>query len=371
VERFERKYLRLRELNWRRVLGVFAALLVCFFFYRYLERVAMGQRGLPLVILIEQGSGIVGALLLFPVSYLVAVRFPLIDGGWKRYLPVHLAAVVAFSFIETTLMALQREAIFRAVGWGHYDYGYMPVRYPMEFSQFFIFYWVTAGAIYLYHEIRFAREREIRQAHLQASLAEAQLRNLRLQLEPHFLFNTLNAISAAIYEDPRVADEMIGRLSEFLRLLLKQDRSQEVPLAREIEFLRLYTRIMEARLEDRLKLSIDIDERACEALVPQLILQPLLENAIRHGMDLASFDFDIAVTARLEGNRVVISVRDHGPGLADVPHTNGGIGLRNTVERLKHLYGDQQTFTLRNAPGGGAIAEMHLPFREIPAGAAS
>jgi two-component system LytT family sensor kinase len=367
VESPARNYLPLRELNWRLIAAIFVALHVCFF-YKYLDFVANGEKVSPLVPLIEEGSGLVGAILLFPACYLVATRFPLLAGGWKRNLPPHLIAVVVMSMLETKSMALQRAVLFPALGLGHYHYGYMPSRYPMEFSKFFIFYWVGVGAIYFFHEVRFARQRELEQAKLESRLAEAQLSNLRLQLEPHFLFNALNAISAAIYENPRTADEMIGRLSEFLRSLLKQDRSQEVPLAREIELLGLYARIMESRLESRLKLSIDMDEGAGGALVPQLILQPLVENAIRHGMDLTSFNFDIAVTARRQDNRIAISVRDHGPGV----QTNGsssqeGLGLRNTCERLERLYGNGQSFTLRNADDGGAIAELYIPFHEAAA----
>jgi two-component system, LytTR family, sensor kinase len=371
VETPSRTYLPLRELNWRWIIAIFVVLHVSFFFYRYLDFVTNGEKVSPLIPLLEEGTGLAAALLLFPLCYLIAIRFPLLAGGWRRNLPVHVLAVVALSFIETTLMALQRSAAFPALGLGHYNYGYMPVRYPMEFSKFVVFYWVGVGAVYFFYEIRFARQREVAQAKLEASLAEAQLANLRLQLEPHFLFNALNAISAAIYEDPRSADEMIGRLSEMLRLLLKQDRSQEVSLGREMDLLRLYTRIMEARLEDRLKFSIDVENRAAEALVPQLILQPLVENAIRHGMDLVSFNFNIAVTARLEGDLVAISVRDHGPGLQPATNGNGGLGLRNTCERLKRLYGSQQSFCLRNAADGGAIAELRIPFREAATGPTS
>jgi two-component system LytT family sensor kinase len=367
VESPARNYLPLRELNWCLIATIVVALHICFFFYKYLDFVANGEKVSPLVPLIEEGSGLVGAILLFPACYLVATRFPLLAGGWKRNLPLHLIAVVVMSLLETTSMALQRAVLFPALGLGQYHYGYMPSRYPMEFSKFFIFYWVAVGAIYFFHEVRFARQRELEQAKLESHLAEAQLSNLRLQLEPHFLFNALNAISAAIYENPRTADEMIGRLSEFLRSLLKQDRSQEVPLAREIELLGLYARIMESRLESRLKLSIDMGEGAGGALVPQLILQPLVENAIRHGMDLTSFNFDIAVTARRQGNRVAISVRDRGPGVQANGSSHGGLGLRNTCERLERLYGKGQSFTLRNADDGGAIAELYIPFHEAPA----
>lgn len=221
--------------------------------------------------------------------------------------------------------------------------------------------------IFLFHEVRFAREHELRQARLETSLAEAQLQNLRLQLEPHFLFNSLNAISAAIYENPRIADEMIGRLSELLRQLLKQDSTQEVTLAREIELLELYTRIMEARLESRLSFSVEIEEKARHVLVPQLILQPLVENAIRHGMNLVSMRFDISVKGRLESGGLTLAVRDHGPGLPSglppADRLTRGIGLRNTAERLERLYGERQSVRIENADGGGTLVELRVPLR--------
>ncbi|HMJ62068.1 MAG TPA: histidine kinase, partial [Bryobacteraceae bacterium] len=285
MEPIPRTYLTLRQINWRVVLGLFAALTTCLFFYRQLDYVANGEYRPWLLTLVEEGIGCLAGILVFPLIYLVAIRFPLPSRRWRRNVLAHLLAVSLISLLHTTLIAGLRAALFPLFGFEDH-YGYLPWRYPMEFAHLFIFYWLGIGLVYLFHEIRFAREHELRQARLETSLAEAQLQNLRLQLEPHFLFNALNAISTAIYEDPRTADEMIGRLSELLRQLLKQDATQEVTLAREIELLELYTRIMEARLESRLTFSVDIEDNARAILVPQLILQPLVENAIRHGMNL-------------------------------------------------------------------------------------
>jgi LytS/YehU family sensor histidine kinase len=275
---------------------------------------------------------------------------------------VHLLAVCLISVIHTTLIALFRLILFPLLGFAQESYGYLPARYPMEFSHLFIYYWFGVTLIYFFHEIRFARERELRQAKLEGNLAEAQLRNLRLQLEPHFLFNALNAISAAIYENPRVADEMIGRLGDLLRQLFKDDRSQLIPLNREIEILRLYTGIMEARFEDRLTVKIDVEDSARLALVPQLILQPLVENAIRHGMD-SNFEVRVLIQARCEQSLLHVTVRDQGPGIDESKPLTSGIGLRNTVERLERLYGNEASFKIRNAQGGGAVVEIRIPFK--------
>ncbi len=306
-------------------------------------------------------GGLAG-LAVFPLIYLVAIRFPLLSAKWRRNLLVHLVAVCLISLVHTTVIALLRMILFPPLGFGNESYGYMPARYPMEFSHLFIYYWVAVSLIYFFHEIHFARERELRQAKLESNLAEAQLQNLRLQLEPHFLFNALNAISAAIYEDSRVADEMIGRLGELLRQLFKDNRSQLVPLTREIEILQLYTRIMEARLEDRLTLNIEIEPAATQALVPQLILQPLVENAMRHGMN-SHFEARIAIQAHLERKSLHLTIRDHGPGIEETKPLTLGIGLRNTAERLQRLYGSEHRFAIRNAPGAGAIVDILIPFQ--------
>lgn len=343
-------------------MGVFAVIFICLFFYRQLGYVAYGEHRSPLLTFTEEGFGTLAGLAVFPLAYLVAIRFPLVSRNWRRNLLAHLVAVCLISLVHTTILVIARCGLFPLIGFGNDGFGDIRMRYPMEFAHFFIFYWVGVSLISLFHEVRFARERELRQAKLETSLAEVQLQNLRLQLEPHFLFNALNAISAAIYEHPRSADEMICRLADLLRQLLKSDRSQQIPLSRELELLQLYTRIMEARLENRLKLNIDLESAAEQALVPQLLLQPLVENAIRHGMDPLTFEIDIALSAYLRNDELELVIRDHGPGLAGPPLRTTGIGLRNTAERLGRLYGSRQTLRIGNAEDGGARIEIRIPF---------
>ncbi|MBV9033095.1 MAG: histidine kinase [Acidobacteriaceae bacterium] len=362
-----RTYLPLRELNWHVMLAIFAVLFASNFFYKHLEQVATGGNHPLLASILEELSGIIAALLLFPFIYWVAIRFPLLSATWQRNLPIHLLTVCFVSFLSTNLMWVQRLVLFPTFGLGHYNYGYIPVRYLMEFAKHFVFYWFGVGLIYLFHEVRFAREREIQQAKLEASLAEAQAQNLRLQLEPHFLFNTLNAISAAVYEDPQKADKMICGLSEMLRRLLSKNPSLEIPLSTELELLDLYANVMKARLEHRFKLQLQVDDSAKQALVPQLLLQPLIENAIRHGINPHTFQIDISLSACLEQGRVHLIVRDSGPGFRVQQNSTTGVGLHNTRERLAGLYGEEGSFTLGNAPDGGAIVQISLPFRVEPA----
>ncbi|HET7461172.1 MAG TPA: histidine kinase [Longimicrobium sp.] len=197
-------------------------------------------------------------------------------------------------------------------------------------------------------------------ARLQAQLAEARLATLRTQIDPHFLFNTLNAVSALVERDPRGVRRMIARLSELLRHSLEGAAEAEVTLAQELEFVDKYLEIMRIRFQGSLEVETRVDDPARDALVPNLVLQPLVENAVKHGVSRLRGAGKIEIEARVEDGRVVLRVRDNGPGLAAAPQE--GVGVRNTRERLRQLYGDAQSFALRPAEGGGAEAEVTLPF---------
>jgi len=198
-------------------------------------------------------------------------------------------------------------------------------------------------------------------ARLEAQLAEARLDALRTQLNPHFLFNTLNAVSTLVERDPRGVRRMIARLSELLRHTLDETNEQEIPLDRELDLLRRYLEIMETRFQGRLAVTMNIAEDVRDALVPNLILQPLVENALKHGAPGDEGAGRIEVSARRNGDVVHLEVRDNGPGPV-APSTSSGVGITNTVARLEQLYGTRQRFSLRAANGGGAIAEVELPY---------
>ncbi len=201
-------------------------------------------------------------------------------------------------------------------------------------------------------------------AQLQAQLAEAQLNVLRTQLNPHFLFNTLHAISSLVERDPRGVRRMIARLSELLRHTLEQTAEQEITLDRELELLRRYFEIMEIRFQGRLQITIDVPAELGGALVPNLIMQPLAENALKHGVSAMETPGRICVTAQRSGDSLLLQVQDNGPGpsAASASSPEHGVGLRNTLARLRQLYGSRQQFALRRAPDGGTIAEIRLPF---------
>jgi signal transduction histidine kinase len=202
-------------------------------------------------------------------------------------------------------------------------------------------------------------------AELHAQLAEARLAALRTQLDPHFLFNTLHAVSTLVERDPRGVRRMIARLSELLRSSLEEGDEQEVPLEQELAFLKGYLEIMEIRFQGRLAVDTQVDPNALEALVPTLVLQPLVENAVKHGVSKVSGIGRIEIRARRDEDRVVLTVRDNGPGLdgddAGQPGDEG-VGLTNTRARLEQLYGGDQSLTLRPADGGGVVAQVTLPY---------
>ena len=201
-------------------------------------------------------------------------------------------------------------------------------------------------------------------ADLRAQLAEARLAALRSRLNPHFLFNTLNAVAALVERDPPGVRRMLARLGELLRFSLDESNEQEISLEREVELLRRYLEIMEVRFQGRLETRITIADSAKAALVPALLLQPLVENAFKHGVSHIEGVGMVAVDAKLAGTDLLLTVSDNGPGpLAPIIE---GEGIANTRKRLMELYGDRQRFELRAGTGGGAMAVVTFPYHVTP-----
>jgi len=338
------------------VFGYFTAAGLLLFGYRYLERVASREPISPIEPFINEVlTWAWTAALLFPFIAWVARQFPIGGGRWTRWSAVHAAALVAYSLAHTSLMWASRTVLYPLFGLPRFDYGIMTARYPMEFFHDAIAYAVIVSILYLF-------DRHLRAAQLEAKLAQARLENLRLQLQPHFLFNALNTISSAVYEDPRKADSMIAALSDLLRTTLTDSDGQVVPLAREVETLQRYLDIMRTRFEDRLSVAVHIDPEVEKALVPHLLLQPLVENSIRHGADPASNLVAVTVTAERDGATTRLRVRDRGRGLGRDGHRRG-TGLSNTAARLQQLYGPAHALAFENRADGGLEVTVTVPYR--------
>ena len=226
-----------------------------------------------------------------------------------------------------------------------------------------IAYCGACGVIYAIDARRRLKAQEISAARLETQLARAQLEALKVQLHPHFLFNTLNAISMMVRKgETDGAVRMLAGLSDLLRLALASVGKQEVPLRQELDFLERYLALQQVRYSDRLQVKMRIAPEALDASVPSLVLQPLAENAVRHGLAPQSQGGLLEIAAQRSGTDLVLSVRDTGVGLGMESNPRGGVGLQNVRARLAVLYPDAHRFTLENHPGGGALATLAIPF---------
>jgi signal transduction histidine kinase len=224
-------------------------------------------------------------------------------------------------------------------------------------------YFTALGCMYAFMYFSEAREQEAQSARLSAQLAEARLGALRMQLNPHFLFNSLNAIGVLVRDaNTAAASRMIELLGELLHSVLRSDARHEVPLVEEIQFVEQYLAIEQVRFSDRLRVAWSVDDDVRTALVPGFILQPLVENALRHGIAKRSDLGTIEMSVHREANQLVLRVRDDGPGVVSTPETTTGVGLANIRERLQTLYGSDASLTLESSPDFGTVATIRLPY---------
>jgi signal transduction histidine kinase len=284
--------------------------------------------------------------------------------GWRRFCLVHVPAAL--------VVAVAQLLLHLAVFWWLCGPGRMPVQtfgqyVHMEFAYSYhlavLTYWIVLVVLLGMESRRRLRDERLRNARLETQLAQSQLQALRMQLQPHFLFNTLNAISALALADPLQARLMIARLSDFLRLTLEERHAPQVPLSRELEFLACYLGIQQVRFQDRLSTELDVDDDTLAAAVPNLILQPLVENALRHGLQDKPGAGVLRISTRRDGDHLQLRVDDDGLGLPPAG-TLEGIGLGNTRSRLQMLFGDAAWLELSAIPGGGTRAEVRLPYVE-------
>lgn len=303
-----------------------------------------------------------------PLVLSLSSRFQIERQNWRRHLLIHFL----FSLILVFVISSAHQIIV------YLNYGYTQGR-PYRFantlgsvsynaSENFAIYGLIILLCHSFGYYSRYRKGELKSAQLESMLAQAELQSLKMQLHPHFLFNTLHSISALLNSDVESARRMLARLGDFLRFTLENAGTQEVSVQQEMEFLKGYLEIERIRFQDRLTIKIDVEPQALDVKVPNLILQPIVENAIRHGIAPRSTPGLIEICVKRGNGMLRIEVRDNGPGLP-VNHSciklfKGGVGLANTRARLDQLYGARHRFELENNPTGGLTVTLEVPSVE-------
>ena len=311
----------------------------------------------PRVAAFEGGDWLLYAFLT-PLVFLLARRYPLERGALTARLALHAAAAILLCAVWALAGVALSNALFGTTPYGGGTFNWFLTSLPFGVAVYFALVGIEHGIFYFVQ----ARQRETQAARLEAHLAEARMAALRAQLQPHFLLNSLNAATVVVRDrDTVTAVRVLERLGDMLRRVTRPDRPQEVPLAEELEFVRQYLDIEMVRFSDRLRPIFAIDPAVLAAAVPELLLQPLVENALRHGLAQRQGATLLRIEARREEGELVLSVTDDGPGPAQ---SGEGIGLGATRQRLATLYGDRARLELAGTPDGGARATVRLPYRE-------
>jgi two-component system, LytTR family, sensor kinase len=321
--------------------------------------------------LISWMVGVYVWFLLTPAILWAGRRFPPDRNRWLRRTLTHFALSVAAAVLQLSIESGILHTIGVFPGFMFSFQSTFKFLFVLSFHQALLMYWTIIGIQYGFGWYERYQERrrealrlELRSSRLEGQLAQAHLSALTMQIQPHFLFNTLNAIVVLVRQQKgREAEEMLSRLSDLLRCVLDDLESPEVPLYRELEYVRLYLSIEEVRFRDRLKVDMEIDPQLLDLSVPHLILQPIVENAIRHGIARSSSAGSVRIAATRRGGSLELSVEDDGPGLdtASAMHSSG-IGLTNTRARLMQMYGDAATLSIVNREYRGVLATIALPL---------
>src|SRR5215213_868145 len=292
-----------------------------------------------------------------PLVLMLARRYRVERQTWRRAVPVHLLAGTCVCAVWSAFHIVLDHYFSGTLA--NLKWAYLPRIIFFNIDRELFVYWIIVVISHAADYYQRYREGELR-------ASQAQLQALKMQLHPHFLFNALHSISALVHSDPEAADKMIARLGDFLRLTLDTAAAQEVPLRQEIEFLNCYLEIERIRFRDRLTTRLDVDPQALECRVPNLILQPIVENAIRHGVAPRSAPGRVEIHAERRGGALRLQVKDNGRGIQEAAACStkgGGVGLSNTRARLQQLYGGAFVFEIENDPAGGAVVTLEIPFR--------
>jgi signal transduction histidine kinase len=344
-------------------LGIFST----FQAFNYVSLFTEREPSFPMLLLLNVTYWYCWAVLV-PGMLWMARRYRFDRATWRRSAAMHVLGVLVFTFLHAVLTVTLRAPVLSWIG--------MDVEWWAAFQQLFFLnfdwemmtYWAVVG---LSHALDFHNESQaqaLNSAQLETRLAEASLQSLQRQLHPHFLFNTLHTISALMHRDPEAADAMLAQLSDLLRLTLDRVGTQEVALKEELDFLSKYLAIERTRFGDRLRVQLDIEPRTLDASVPNFLLQPLVENAIRHGIAQKVGGGRVEVHASRTGDELSLVVRDTGPGLSEakLKGLRTGVGLANTRSRLQHLFGAKHRFEFEEPDEGGLAVKIAIPFTLVP-----
>ena len=345
------------------VLSIFSTLQA----YNYVSFFTEREPSFPMLLLLNTTFWFCWALLV-PGIIWMGRRFPLQRDAWVRSAGVHIVGVAVFVALHALLATTVRGPILTWMGRESSWWTSFQQLFFLNFDWEMMVYWGVLGVSMALDFHRTAQAQALNSVQLETRLAEASLQSLQRQLHPHFLFNTLHTISALMHKDTEAADAMLAQLSDLLRLTLDRIGTQEVPLKEEIDFLEKYIEIERTRFGERLQVRLDIDAETLDAAVPTLLLQPLVENSIRHGIARQIGGGRVDVSAKRDGETLCLIVRDTGPGLteAKLSALNTGVGLTNTRSRLSHLFGAKHTFEFHEPPGGGLAVKIVIPFAVAP-----
>jgi sensor histidine kinase YesM len=336
------------------LVGLFFSSQIYFYFLHTAKQISVPRS------LAWQMCAVVINALSTPLVLRLALRYRIERPVWRRALLVHLVAGIAVSVVWAAYHIVIDTAFAGNIG--SLKVSNFPRLIFVNLDKELLVYWII---VVLSHAVDYYQR--YREGELRAS--QAQLQALKMQLHPHFLFNALHSISALVHTNPDAADKMIARLGDFLRLTLETSAAQEVPLQQEIEFLNCYLEIERIRFGERLTTRLDVDPQVLNCRVPNLILQPIVENAIRHGVAPRSAPGHVEISAARVGGLLRLQVKDNGHGLPEsaavgrTPQQQGGVGLSNTRARLRQLYGTGYRFELANSPAGGAVVTLEIPLQ--------
>lgn len=363
-------WIELSDLHWPGLFVLFSVLGLISAGTVYTADLAEGASRSYIHHFVREMSGYYAAYALLPLVVLGFARFPIRRSNWHWVVPLHVLFSMGMGLTLTYVMLFSRRILYGFLDLGVYDYGHMGYRLLMEYHKQCLFYWLVYAvlrAVAYYRESR-DRERataslELKASELQRELTQAQLQTLRSQLNPHFLFNTLNMVSSVMYEDVDRADHMLSALSRMLRMSLEEGTSALTPLRRELEFVEAASELLRARFQDRIEIMIDCPHALLNCRVPHMLLYTLVENAVKHHQADPDPVIRVRVEAQCSEKRLHLRVSDNGPGIADPKEAIGkGVGLANTLQRLRALYGEACEFGLRNRLEGGLEVHVGLPL---------